>query len=706
MVKVPEIGPVDVIESYAVDFSANQDLKHLISPQEEGEEKLEASVHPQANLEMLTGAQRGPAIDFNLLKENPYVCITCGVDFKCRSSLHAHLTRHRHILGTLETFTRLPKYECRSCDGVINCASMLKHKCYSKQQSDIRSRIKVLDHDGSPLVCILCRGRLLPSRVHLVIHIIVAHSVYRDPYRCVFCHTEFKSENLMMQEVHAFDCHAPELFMITRKACFKMIRNQQGFVAEATVPFTCFYDTAKLENNYFDELFESKRNNSKTIEGIHGADRQNSGPGSKRRMCTASFTTLDEFTTHLCCFHGAVAPNLSQLTEENPTEEVRRAQNKSCRIPGPTVRELLKSQTSGHHSGNKTNEDEFTPPGLEEQHPGKPAAKNIKKPLRSPQSPSVAKTSSYTLRQETSPSRIKETCRLCLDRFTDETKLVQHISVYHAAESKKRLKHLLEKEKLSRILNVDLLCSECYIMFADNLSLQVHMMVSHSSKDWRHCGLCGYEFYSDIGGTPNHLRLVHFTSAEKDNSKEAATAPTSSIEAWPLPAELMWRMIMTHETLHRERLFPPRQVPYLPLGLIDTLLNSRAIQAVMAVEWMVRRAKEELEGIQNADEEIAGVPGPMTTEEAFVPNPQKPRSVSVDMTMADEARQQLTLLVRQTDDSEDDAALAGPRGGSVRGSLNGAVGLAKLPLWLVKKFTELGELNAARQVELDFVENL
>ncbi|TPP56976.1 C2H2 type zinc-finger (2 copies) [Fasciola gigantica] len=706
LTKSPDAGSVDVIETFPGDFNANENLRHLIDLQDEVDEKLEAAVHPEANLDMLTGAQRGPAIDLNLLKKNPHVCITCGVDFKCRANLHAHLTRHRHILGTLETFTRLPKYECRSCDGVINCASMLKHKCYSKQQHDIRIRVRTLDHDGSPLVCILCRGRLLPSRVHLIIHIIVAHSIHRDPYRCVFCHTEFHSENLMMQEVHAFDCHAPELFMITRKACFKMIRNQQGGVAEVAVPFTCFYDSTKLESAHFDELFENKLSRMASKEGNSDNDRQNNGPAGKRRVCTASFTTLDEFTTHLCCFHGAVAPNLSELAEEDPTEEVRRAQNRSTRVPGPTVRELLKNQTSGHHAANKSAEDEFTPPGLGAQRPGKQKARNTKKPLRHPKWSAVTKNGSYSPRHEPTGSRLKETCRMCLDKFSDETKLIQHVAAYHAAESRKRLKHLIDKEKMSRILDINLLCTECYIMFPDNLSLQVHMMVSHSSKDWRHCGLCSYEFYSDNGGTPNHLRLVHFTSSDAGESNEGTAGGGSSIEAWPLPAELMWRMIMTHETRHRERLFPPRQVPYLPLNLINTLLNSQAIQAVMAVNWMVRRAKEELEGIQSTDEEIAGVPGPITTEEAFAPNPQKPRTVSVDTFMADEARQQLTQIIHQTEDLEEDTALTRDRQGSTRGSVYGTSSLVKLPAWLVKKFTELGELNATRQVELDFVENL
>ncbi|VDP67342.1 unnamed protein product [Echinostoma caproni] len=706
---VADNGSLDIIEAHyeqpGTDISTNESLKHLIHHEQDAEEKLEAAVHPTANLDMLTGAQRGPAIDLALLKENPHVCITCGVDFKCRSNLHAHLTRHRHILGTLESFTRLPKYECRSCDGIINCASMLKHKCYSKQQNDIRCRIKMLDHDGSPLVCILCRGRLLPSRVHLIIHIIVAHSVHRDPYRCVFCHTQFHSENLMMQEVHAFDCHAPELFMTTRKACFKMIRNQHGGVAEATVPYTCFYDSSKLESADYSDLFRKNASRTSIVEGNSETDRFTTYQSNKRRMCTASFSTLDEYTTHLCCFHGAVAPNLSELSEEDPTEEVRRSQNQSTRVPGPTVRELLKNQAAGHYAANKSTDDEFSPPVLGTQRTfGHQARSTIKGSMRNWMG--GARSSQGTQSRDVSGLRVKEQCRICLDRFIDETKLQRHIANYHAAESRKRLKHLVEKGKLRRILDIDLLCTECYIMFPDNLSLQVHMMVSHASKDWRHCGLCGYEFYSDSGGTPNHLRLVHFNPEDALESADSANGGGSSIDAWPLPAELMWRMIMTHETLHRERLFPPRQVPYLPLTLIGQLLNSQAIQAVMAVNWMVRRAKEEMEGIQSTDEEISGVPGPMTTEEAFAAGAQRTRNISVDITMADEARQQLIRIIRQNEDSEEDILPNRARQTSSRLSGYGPGALVKLPGWLVKSFTELGELNATRQAELDFVENL
>ncbi|CAL8101910.1 unnamed protein product [Calicophoron daubneyi] len=707
----------DIGDSGLSEYNIQDSLLHLIVSQTNQDEKLEASVHPQAHLETLTGPHRGPAIDLELLKDNPRICIACGVDFKSRANLHAHLIRHRHILGSLETFTRLPKYECRTCDGVINCSSMLKHKCYSKAQMDIRNRIKVLDRDGSPLVCILCRGRLLPSRVHLIIHIIVAHSIHRDPYKCVFCQAEFHSENLMMQEVHAFDCHAPELFMITRKACFKMVRNQLGNVVDATIPFTCFYDATKLESADLSALFEP------TIQPGSAAE-PSAPPVFKRHVCTESFMTLDEYTTHLCCIHGAVSPEGAlTLGNEDPIEEVKRAKTQVSRVPGPTVRELLKNQTSAHYNPKKAKDDDINIPlkkdSVEEAQRKSASPRKlyynkerVAPSLRARRWLIKMRSTKRMYAGEAKSQKPKEICRVCLEILPDEQRLNHHIGTYHYPESKKRLKHLADKDKLSGILDIDLLCTECYIMYPDSLSLQVHMMVSHASKDWRHCGLCGYEFFADNGGTPTHLRLVKFSSNEGESEHPTLpgnpllTGDASSIDAWPLPAELMWRMIKTHETVHRERLFPPRQVPYLPLVLIDQLIGSRAIQAGMAGNWLIKRSAEEVQGIQATDDQIGGLAGPTTAMEAFMSAAPRPRATSVDLIMVNEARDNLTKLIRENEEmlpAEEQPDVARP---SMAISYDKSADMPKLPAWLVHKFTELGEVNAARQVELDFAENL
>lgn len=701
------------------DYNTSDSLLHLVASQQNADERVEAAVHPLANLDMLTGPHRGPAVPPFLLEQNPRVCITCGVDFKSRASLHAHLTRHRHILGTLEQFTKLPKYDCRSCEGAINCSSMLKHKCFSKQQADIKNRIKLLDRDGSPLVCILCRGRLLPSRVHLIIHIIVAHSVHRDPYRCVFCQAQFHSENLLMQEVHAFDCHAPELFMITRKACFKMIRNAQGQVADASMPFTCFYDATKMEGTDLTSIFRKNMSRGVPSEFDFSVNDRSGASSLRSRNCAARFNTLDEYTTHICCYHGAIGYTSANTMEDDPIEEVRRSQSRTKRVPGPTVRELLKSQAAGHYTSNKTADDEFSPPSS-----GSPTASG---PMRGKQKSTkrINRTVSILLsrrrtamgsydRDTSRQMSPREVCRMCLEAFVDEHKLKQHIALYHAPESRKRLRHLAEKEKLSGILDIDLICTECYIMYPDALSLQVHMMVSHASKDWRHCGLCSYEFYSDNGGTPNHLRLVKLSS--NPMSKNVPRIPGnplltdggSSIDAWPLPAELMWRIIITHETRHRERLFQPRPVPYLPLTLLDQLISGKAIQAVMAANWLVRKAQEEIEGVRANDEQLSNVPSLITTEEAFSDNPNKAKLIGVDENMVEEAKAALISVLKHNEEKSVEATDQSGRVcvPSVRLSSIGTGLGSRLPCWLVRKFTELGESNAARQVELDFAENL
>ncbi|KAA3674459.1 uncharacterized protein DEA37_0003436 [Paragonimus westermani] len=704
------------------DLNMSDSLLHLLWSQKNADEKFEAAVHPVANLEMLTGAYRGPAIPPSLLKEYPCVCITCGVDFKSRATLHAHLMRHRHKLGILEQFTRLPMYECRSCEGGITCSSMLKHKCFSKQEADIKNRVKVLDRDGSPLVCILCRGRLLPSRVHLIIHIIVTHSIHRDPYKCVFCQTQFRSENLTMQEVHAFDCHAPELFMITRKACFKMIRNAKGGATDAAVPFTCFYDATKLEGADLSVIFKPKQNRLQRIEsdGNPVAERTNVA-GPKRRICTATFSTLDEYTTHLCCYHGAVAPErFMVLEEEDATEKVRRAKSQTNRVPGPTVRELLKSQAAGHHAPNKGNDDEFGTPALKSTKSHTPLSLLPRKTERMDKPGPMLRSRQWVSTTTYSPvmnrmSKQQKMCRVCLEHFQDEQRLNAHITVYHAPESRKRLKHLADKGKLSGILDIDLLCTECYIMFPDTLSLQVHMMVSHASKDWRHCGLCSYEFYSENGGTPNHLRLVQFSS-NQDPLAATSRMPENSLlsdggsptDAWPLSAELMWRMIVTHETRHRERLFQPRPVLYLPVMLIDQLINRNAIQAVMAANWLVRKAQEEIEGVHATDEHLSNVPDLITTEEAFADVLNKTKLIGVDETMVEEAKASLISLLRHNEEcQEDDAEKSRQvKPTSLQMSAISTARRTHLPAWLVHRFTELGELNATRQVESDFMENL
>lgn len=233
-------------------------------------------------------------------------------------------------------------------------------------------------------------------------------------------------------------------------------------------------------------------------------------------------------------------------------------------------------------------------------------------------------------------------------------------------------------------------------------------MVSHASKDWRHCGLCDYEFYSDNGGTPNHLRLVAFkTQEETENREPSLMGEGSSTDAWPLPAELMWRMILTHESLHRARLFPARKVPYLPINLIDQLITSCAIQGSMASYWLIRRAKEEVEGVQKDDDNMGGSAGMKTTQDMFMSGPEQRKCIIVDEDEVDAARVTLIRLIRPESWSEPGAETMRARMMSLRKPSHQLASIsAKLPAWLAQHFNELGERNAAKQVEMDFVDNL
>ncbi|CAH8472417.1 unnamed protein product [Heterobilharzia americana] len=427
-----------------------ESLSHLIPIKIKKRIIEDASLHPLANLDYILGPVHGPAINPEILIQNPRVCILCGVDFKSLSGLHAHLTYHKHILGELEPKLNLPMYDCRSCRNRINCTVLMKHRCYIKQMADIKARRRFIDKNGSPLVCILCRGRIFPSRVHLVIHIIVAHSVNRDPYKCVFCHAQFISENLMIQEVHAFDCHAPVLFILTRKGIYKLLRNVKNNIVDVSVPFSCFYDSSKLERHQL-TLLKGKSDHALTRNDttVNTTQRNQLNSSWNHKICLRNFNCLAEYTTHLCCYHAAstLVNGFDNTNHKDPVEEVRRAQNRSLHVPGPTVSELLKRQnTSYYYNGNKTHNNE-------PQSPSTPTT------TTRGQKSQIMKTSSFSTNRgirmaRTTSSSLKdvgrkgmkfrldgyrEQCRICLELFPDDYKFSNHVNSFHLPESKKDL---------------------------------------------------------------------------------------------------------------------------------------------------------------------------------------------------------------------------------------------------------------------------
>ncbi|VDK50601.1 unnamed protein product, partial [Dibothriocephalus latus] len=313
---------------------------------------------PFANQEVLLGNVGGPAVEVEIVEKYPTICIVCGVDFKLRSNLHAHLTAHEHLMGKLDNYLKVPVYECKHCVAEVNASTVLRHRCFLKHKEDIEKVERQMDTVGSPLVCVFCRGRVLPSRSHLIAHLIATHSPHRNPFRCIFCHTQFRSDSLLMQEMHVFDHHVPELEFINRLAYFKAVKTMQGGNVEATTPFLCLYDGRKMEQSRWWETLRAamkaaKESGAQDTEKTEAIRELPTVTG----FCAQTFNTLAEFTTHLYCQHTFVAQGLdaeSVLTDE----ELKKLDKALKRIPGPTVRQMMSGPPSGdsaaaEHGGSK-----------------------------------------------------------------------------------------------------------------------------------------------------------------------------------------------------------------------------------------------------------------------------------------------------------------------------------------------------------------
>lgn len=233
-------------------------------------------------------------------------------------------------------------------------------------------------------------------------------------------------------------------------------------------------------------------------------------------------------------------------------------------------------------------------------------------------------------------------------------------------------------------------------------------MVSHSSKDWRHCGLCNFEFFSETETTPNHLNLVLYKSDNENNNKDIINDLNGSYPSsnWSLQPELMWRIIVTHETVHLNCLFPKRHVFFIPTQLIEQLIDSNAIQAVMAARWILKKAKKELESSISDDEQIPGVNGPATTQEAFGIGQQKTRYVSIDKNMVDAAVAILNEVMKKEEILYENNVTTKSRTRSNFLSMCSMNFKTTLAASLVKHFNEIGELNALKQIDYDFMDSL
>lgn len=370
-------------------------------------------ISKSADQDVLAGKKPWPAISSSAVEDEPTTCILCGVDFITRSRLHAHLCDHKHLPGNLDKAKKFPLYSCKSCFADVHFNSVTKHGCFIKHAKDIVKVEDVIRTEGCPATCIFCRGRVLPSRSHLIIHIIFSHSPYRNPFRCPFCNVEFHSDNLLMQELHAFEYHIPELDFINRLACNKQLDSSMEAVVDGKAPYICLYDPKRVESASWMEAVKDNTNETPSL-----------GP------CFHSYKSLAEFTAHIYCCHTIVPP-LPFMSRNLNASEKKKLDGLNANLPGPTITDLIKNSITGIVVTN-INE-------LERQR--------------------------LTLGQYS--------CHICFKSFKYDENLQAHISAFHTVETKKRVQHLIEVGEMDKGLNIYRFCTECFIMFPSVYQLQV-----------------------------------------------------------------------------------------------------------------------------------------------------------------------------------------------------------------------------------------
>lgn len=410
----------------------------------------EPSLSSHADMEVILGKKPWPAVDITIIEKEPTICVICGIDFKMRSNLQVHLSDHQHLMGKIDRYKKIPLYLCKLCAAEVNCTTVLRHRCFMKHQAEISDVEELMNNKGSPLVCIFCRGRIMPSRAHLIAHLISAHSPHRNPLRCVFCHVRFQSDSLLMQETHIFTHHVPELIFFDRLAYFKEIKGPSGQVVDPKVPFLCLFDPRKMEEScWIDAIPQNVGHIPRTSDGIEVVKRTQLGP--KQGVCYARFDNLAEYTAHVYCCH-AVVPHARDLESELNSSELKRLDATEWRIPGPTIRQLMSGQPSAGGSGATK---------IDATH-----AANIRG--RTKPKPGVGGNLINT------NVLSKWTCRICLRDYVDEDGLKKHLSGYHIPEAQKRVQHLTETGKLSKVLDMDRLCTECFTIYRSVYQLQVN----------------------------------------------------------------------------------------------------------------------------------------------------------------------------------------------------------------------------------------
>ncbi|VDO00655.1 unnamed protein product, partial [Rodentolepis nana] len=417
-----------------------------------------------ADPDVLIGKKPWPAINSSIVENEPTICILCGVDFITRSRLQSHLCDHRHIVGKFDKDRYFTVYECKFCSAELNCDNVTKHGCFIKHTKDISKVEETMNTVGCPVICIFCRGRILPSRAHLQTHIVFSHSPYRNPLRCPFCHLAFHSDDLLMQELHAMEYHTPEIAIINMLASDKQINSSTGTVVDGKTPFICLYDSEKLETFCWIDGIKPSSNNDKD----ENPQSASNGP------CCQTFKTLAELTSHIYCCH-TIIPHLRFMGQELNASEQRQLDAINKGLPGPSIRDLIKNPITGaSRMGNSVE--------LERQR--------------------------LTL--------TKHSCHICLKSFKYEENLHIHINAIHTVETKKRVKHLTDLGEMGKDLNIDRLCTECFTMFPSVYQLQVHLMVAHGGNSFWNCGICDQRFCEPDQFLPAVLTMKSILSFIED----------------------------------------------------------------------------------------------------------------------------------------------------------------------------------------------
>ncbi|KAM7532857.1 hypothetical protein Aperf_G00000128370 [Anoplocephala perfoliata] len=463
------------------------------------------------DVDVLSGKKPWPAVDISVVETEPMICIICGVDFKTRSSLHAHLSDHRHLVGKLDKFKRVPLYECKFCSAEINCTTVLRHRCFTKHTGEINDVETLMDNVGSPLACIFCRGRILPSRSHLITHIVFSHSPHRNPLRCVFCNLKFQSDNQLMQEMHAFEHHAPEIILLNRLAYFKQIKSTAGLIVDAKTPFICLYNASRMETPCWIDAIKPRSNDSWEM---NNQGRESPTKSHLNEPCLGTFKNLAEFTAHVYCYHS-ILPHSRDKGRELNASEVRQLDLIKKALPGPCIRDLIGNAFLGPF--------------------GKSRFGNL----------AEANRKSLTLRSGWNSQHLltKFSCRICLHDFATAENLSRHVNSFHITETAKRIQHLADVGEMVESLDINRLCTECFTMFSSVFKLQVHILVAHGGDLWCNCGICNQQFCENNHCLPAILTVgpaVAVTEDENQNRREfpeelasSAATESASIEKNP-----------------------------------------------------------------------------------------------------------------------------------------------------------------------------